>query len=87
MPHLGLLTARVAESTNLMVLAGDHVRFIGSVEGNQALRVGNREDRRTGYALLICDGDRSRPPATPTRAGATSRSARPARPARRAAVR
>ena len=43
MPHLVVLAERVAESTNLQVLAGDHVRFIGSVEGTQALRVGNRE--------------------------------------------
>ena len=26
-----------------MVLSGDHVRFVGSVEGTQVLRVGNRE--------------------------------------------
>ena len=50
---------RVAESTNLMVLAGDHVRFIGSVEGTQALRVGNREGmvfpahRTSGGVLLL----------------------------------
>ena len=41
MPHLTVLTERVGESTNLLVLAGDQVRFIGSVEGTQALRVGN----------------------------------------------
>lgn len=39
-PHLTALAERVAESTNLIVLAGDHVRFIGSVEGTQALRGG-----------------------------------------------
>jgi len=43
MPHLETLSSRVAESTNLMVLSGDHVRFIGSIEGTQVLRVGNRE--------------------------------------------
>ena len=31
------------ESANLMILSGDHVRFIGTVECTQALRVGNRE--------------------------------------------
>ena len=61
MPHLTALTERVAESTNVMVLAGDHVRFIGSVEGTQALRVGNREGmvfpahRTTGGVLLLAD--------------------------------
>ncbi|GGO72247.1 IclR family transcriptional regulator [Nonomuraea cavernae] len=43
MPHLAALVERVRESANLVILAGDHVRFIGSVECAQALRVGNRE--------------------------------------------
>ena len=34
---------RVGESANLAIRVGDHVRFIGSVECSQALRVGNRE--------------------------------------------
>jgi DNA-binding IclR family transcriptional regulator len=61
MPHLAVLAERVAESTNLMVLAGDHVRFIGSVEGTRALRVGNREGsvfpahRTSGGVLLLAD--------------------------------
>jgi DNA-binding IclR family transcriptional regulator len=61
MPHLVVLAGRVAESTNLQVLAGDHVRFIGSVEGSQALRVGNREGmvfpahRTSGGVLLLAD--------------------------------
>lgn len=61
MPNLEVLTERTAESTNLMVLAGDHVRFIGSVEGPQALRVGNREGmvfpahRTSGGVLLLAD--------------------------------
>jgi DNA-binding IclR family transcriptional regulator len=44
-----------------MVLAGDHVRFIGSVEGTQALRVGNREGsvfpahQTSGGVLLLAD--------------------------------
>jgi DNA-binding IclR family transcriptional regulator len=61
MPHLAVLTGRVGESTNLLVLAGDQVRFIGSVEGTQALRVGNREGmvfpahRTSGGVLLLAD--------------------------------
>ena len=43
MPHLAGLVGRVNESANLQILAGEHVRFIGSVECTQALRVGNRE--------------------------------------------
>lgn len=43
MPHLAGLVGRVRESANLQILAGEHVRFIGSVECTQALRVGNRE--------------------------------------------
>ncbi len=43
MPHLQVLVDRVGESANGMVLAGDHIRFIASVESSQAFRVGNRE--------------------------------------------
>ncbi|GAA4957465.1 DNA-binding IclR family transcriptional regulator [Nonomuraea thailandensis] len=43
MPHLSALVERVRESANLTILSGDHVRFIGTVECTQALRVGNRE--------------------------------------------
>ncbi|WP_030915638.1 IclR family transcriptional regulator [Streptosporangium amethystogenes] len=43
MPHLAGLVERIRESANLQILGGDHVRFIGSVECTQALRVGNRE--------------------------------------------
>ena len=43
MPHLQVLVDRVGESANVMVLAGDHIRFIASVESRQAFRVGNRE--------------------------------------------
>ena len=44
-----------------MVLSGDHVRFVGSVEGPQALRVGNREGAvfpahlSSGGVLLLAD--------------------------------
>ncbi|MGK5170840.1 IclR family transcriptional regulator [Geodermatophilus sp. CPCC 205761] len=43
MPHLQVLVERVDETANLQILAGDHVRFIASVECSQALRVGDRE--------------------------------------------
>lgn len=43
MPHLFALVGRTGESANLTVLAGDRVRFVGSAESPQALRVGNRE--------------------------------------------
>ena len=61
MPHLQTLSSRVSESTNLMVLSGDHVRFIGSIEGTQVLRVGNREGMvfpahlSSGGVLLLAD--------------------------------
>ncbi|MCV2489322.1 IclR family transcriptional regulator [Geodermatophilus sp. YIM 151500] len=43
MPHLHALVERVDETVNLQILAGDHVRFIASVECNRALRVSDRE--------------------------------------------
>jgi len=61
MPHLEALVARVNESANLMILSGDHVRFIGTVECTQALRVGNREGMvfpahlASGGKLLLAD--------------------------------
>lgn len=43
LPHLHVLVDRLDESANLLVLAGDHARFIASVECSQVLRVGDRE--------------------------------------------
>lgn len=43
LPHLQTLVDLVGETANLTVRAGDTGRFIASVEGGQALRVGNRE--------------------------------------------
>jgi DNA-binding IclR family transcriptional regulator len=43
MPHLRRLVDELEESCNLLVLAGDHVRFIASLECRRLLRVGNRE--------------------------------------------
>ena len=43
MPHLDRHVNEVGETANLMILAGDHARIIGSVESLQSLRVGDRE--------------------------------------------
>ena len=85
MPHLAALTGRVGESTNLLVLAGDQVRFIGSVEGTQALRVGNREGMvfpahrhlRRGPAAGGPAGRRSSMRSTPTSGGSTASTSGP----------
>jgi DNA-binding IclR family transcriptional regulator len=42
-PHLAELAEAVDETTNLTVLTGRHVRFLASVECQQALRVTTRE--------------------------------------------
>jgi DNA-binding IclR family transcriptional regulator len=61
MPHLHALVGRLGESANLLVLAGDYARFIGSVESSQALRVGNREGMvfpahlASGGKLMLAD--------------------------------
>jgi IclR family transcriptional regulator, acetate operon repressor len=45
LPHLQELVERVQESANVMVLVGDEIRFIATVECRQALRVGDRAGR------------------------------------------
>ena len=61
MPHLEALVERVNETANLQILAGDHVRIIGSVECSQALRLGDREGMvfpahlASGGKLLLAD--------------------------------
>jgi len=45
LPHLHDLVERVQESANLMVLVGDEVRFVLTVECDQVLRVGDRVGR------------------------------------------
>jgi IclR family transcriptional regulator, acetate operon repressor len=45
LPHLRALMNRVQESTNLVVRAGTEVRFIATVECQQALRVGDRDGK------------------------------------------
>lgn len=58
-PHLEDLAHTTGETTNLLVLAGTDVRFMASVEGHQAVRVGDRQgvvlpaaDASAGKALL-----------------------------------
>jgi len=42
-PHMELLSARLNETVNLMVRVGTKVRFLATVEGNNVLRVGDRQ--------------------------------------------
>ncbi|WP_211879985.1 IclR family transcriptional regulator [Pseudarthrobacter albicanus] len=42
-PHMELLTGKVNETVNLMVRVGTKVRFLATVEGNNVLRVGDRQ--------------------------------------------
>lgn len=42
-PHMELLSAQLNETVNLMVRVGTKVRFLSSVEGNNVLRVGDRQ--------------------------------------------
>ncbi|WP_433799861.1 IclR family transcriptional regulator [Actinomycetospora sp. CA-084318] len=43
LPHLRTLTESVTETTNAMVVDGDHVQFVASVECTHVLRVSSRE--------------------------------------------
>ena len=45
LPHLQVLVSRIDETANLLVVAADEVRFAGTVECGQVLRVGDREGR------------------------------------------
>lgn len=45
LPHLRRLVDAVGETANVMVLAGADVRFVGTVESDQVLRVGDRSGR------------------------------------------
>ena len=45
LPHLEVLVSRIEETANLLVVAADEVRFVGTVECGQVLRVGDREGR------------------------------------------
>ncbi|MGZ4567343.1 MAG: IclR family transcriptional regulator [Blastococcus sp.] len=45
LPHLRQLVDRVGETANVLLLAGTEVRFVGTVECDQVLRVGDRMGR------------------------------------------
>lgn len=45
LPHLKVLTLQTRETSNLLVIGGDQVRFAATVECGQVLRVGDREGR------------------------------------------
>jgi IclR family acetate operon transcriptional repressor len=42
-PHMELLSGQLNETVNLMVRVGTKVRFLATVEGNNVLRVGDRQ--------------------------------------------
>jgi IclR family transcriptional regulator, acetate operon repressor len=42
-PHLDMLAGRTGETANLMVRAGTEVRFLATVVGHRAIRVGDRQ--------------------------------------------
>ncbi|KQQ90030.1 MULTISPECIES: IclR family transcriptional regulator [Micrococcaceae] len=42
-PHMELLSSRTSETVNLMIRVGTKVRFLDTVEGTNALRVGDRQ--------------------------------------------
>ncbi|MEV0183188.1 IclR family transcriptional regulator [Streptomyces sp. NPDC050625] len=61
LPHLRRLADAVGETANLSIRTGDTVRFIASVESEQALRVGSREGmvfpaHRTSTGQLMLAG-------------------------------
>lgn len=54
-PHLERLVEATGESANLVVLAGDEIRFVATVECTQVLRVGDRSGKALP-ALLTSSG-------------------------------
>jgi len=62
-PHLELLASRVEETVNLMVRVGSKVRFLDSVEGHMALRIGDRTGsvldahQASGGKALLAEAD------------------------------
>jgi DNA-binding IclR family transcriptional regulator len=55
LPHLRRLVEVMGETANLMVLSGQEVRFVATVESDQVLRVGDRAGR-TLPAHLVSGG-------------------------------
>lgn len=62
-PHLEVLSGRINETVNLMVRVGTKVRFLSTVEGTNALRVGDRQgsvmpaDRASGGKAILAELD------------------------------
>ncbi|KIS27495.1 IclR family transcriptional regulator [Arthrobacter sp. SPG23] len=62
-PHMELLSAQLNETVNLMVRVGTKVRFLGTVEGNNVLRVGDRQgtvmpaNRTSGGKAMLAELD------------------------------
>ena len=62
-PHMELLSAQLNETVNLMVRVGTKVRFLATVEGNNVLRVGDRQgtvmpaNRTSGGKAMLAELD------------------------------
>jgi IclR family transcriptional regulator, acetate operon repressor len=62
-PHMELLSAQLNETVNLMVRVGTKVRFLATVEGNNVLRVGDRQgtvlpaNRTSGGKAILAELD------------------------------
>jgi DNA-binding IclR family transcriptional regulator len=56
-PHLRRLVGALAETANVMVLAGADVRFVATVECDQVLRVGDRTGRT--LPAHLCSGGKA----------------------------
>ena len=60
-PHMELLSARLNETVNLMVRVGTKVRFLATVEGNNVLRIGDRQgtvmpaDKTSGGKVMLAE--------------------------------
>lgn len=62
-PHMELLSTQLNETVNLMVRVGTKVRFLATVEGNNVLRVGDRQgtvlpaDKTSGGKAILAELD------------------------------
>ncbi|WP_196810878.1 IclR family transcriptional regulator [Arthrobacter sp. 35W] len=60
-PHMELLSAQLNETVNLMVRVGTKVRFLSTVEGENVLRVGDRQgtvmpaDKASGGKAMLAE--------------------------------
>ncbi|QCB97776.1 IclR family transcriptional regulator [Arthrobacter sp. PAMC25564] len=61
LPHMELLSGRLNETVNLMVRVGTKVRFLATVEGDNVLRVGDRQgtvlpaNKTSGGKAMLAD--------------------------------